>query len=110
MDNFSGGMRNLSEDIIAGHKGRKSRIQELKDQTDTIKRETTGFLDETRRLHSEMSDGLKKDLKEDKKNLLKNVNALRADFRKKEKEIRSDLMEAKKIWNDMKNILGGKPG
>ena len=109
MNKFSGGMRNLSKDIIAGHKDRKGRIQELKDQTDTIKKDTAGFLDETRRLHSEMGKGLKKDLKEDKKKLLKDVNTLRADFRKKEKEIRSDLMEAKKIWSDMKNILGGKP-
>jgi len=110
MDDFSGGMRDLSEDIISGHKNRKNRIQELKDRTDVIKKDTAEFLDETRRFHEEMGKELKKDLKENKKNLLKDVNAMRADFRKREKEVRADLMEAKKIWNDMRNVLGGKPG
>jgi len=41
---------------------------------------------------------------------LKDVNAMRDDFKKNEKEVRADLAEAKNIWNDMKNILGGKPG
>jgi tRNA uridine 5-carbamoylmethylation protein Kti12 len=108
MDDFSGGMRNLSEDILTGHKDRKYRIQELKDRTDAIKKNTAQFLDETRRLHAEMGKDLKKDLKENRDNLLKDVNAMRDDFRKNEKEVRADLAEAKNIWNDMKNILGGK--
>lgn len=110
MDDFSGGMRNLSEDIISSHTGRKNRIRELKDRTDVIKKDTAEFLNETRRLHEEMARDLKKDLKENKKNLLKDVNAMRADFRKREKEVRADLTEAKKIWNDMRNVLGGKEG
>lgn len=110
MDDFSGGMRNLSEDILTGHKDRKNRIQELKDRTDAIKKDTAQFLDETRRLHAEMGKDLKKDLKENRDNLLKDVNAMRDDFKKNEKEVRADLAEAKSIWNDMKNILGGKPG
>ena len=110
MDDFSGGMRNLSEGIIAGHKDRKNRIRELKDRTDAIKKDTAQFLDETRRLHGEMGKNLKKDLKENRDDLLKDINATRDDFKRKEKEVRQDLAEAKRIWNDMKNILGGKPG
>lgn len=110
MDDFSGGMRNLSEVIIIGHKDRKDRIQELKDRTDAIKKDTAKFLDETRRLHAETGKDLKKDLGEDRKHLLKDVNAMRADFKEREKEVRADLTEAKKIWNGMKNILGGKTG
>lgn len=109
MDDFSGGMRNLSEDILTGHKDRKGRIQELKDRTDAIKNDTAQFLDETRKLHTEMSKDLKNDLKKNRDNLLKDVNTMRDNFKKREKEVRSDLAEAKKIWNDMKNILGGKP-
>lgn len=109
MDDFSGSMRDLSEDILAGHKDRRERIRELKDRTGVIKKDTAQFLDETRKLHTEMSKDLKNDLKKNRDNLLKSVNAMRDDFKKKEKEVRSDLAEAKKIWNDMKNILGGKP-
>ena len=109
MDDFSGGMKNLSEDIITGHKERRNTIRELKDRADAIKRDTTQFLEESRRLHAEMGKSLKKGLKEDRDNLLKDVNAMRDDFKRRETEVRADLSEAKRIWNDMKNILGGKP-
>ena len=104
MDDFSGGMRNLSEGIIAGHKDRKDRIQELKDRADAIKNDTAKFLDETRKLHAEMGKDLKKDLKENRDNLLKDVNAMRDDFRRRESEVRADLTEAKKIWR--KKLFG----
>jgi seryl-tRNA synthetase len=109
MDGFSGGMRHLSEGIIVGHKYRKNKIQELKDRADAIKIDTAIFLDESKRLHVEMGRGLKKDLKENRDNLLKDVNVMRDNFRRTEKEVRADLAEAKKIWNDMSNISGGKP-
>jgi len=109
MDDFSSGMRTLSDDILAGHKDRKNKIQELKDRTDAIKKDAAEFLDETRRLHAEMGKDLKKDLKENRDNLLKDINATRDDFKKREKEVRADLTEAKRIWNDMRDILGGKP-
>ena len=54
-----------------------------------------------------MGKGLKKGLKENRDNLLKDVSAMRDDFKRREKEVRADLSEAKRIWNDMKNILGG---
>jgi hypothetical protein len=110
MDDISGSMRDLSVDIIAGHKERKSRLQELKDRADAIRKDTALFLDETRRLHKEMGMGLKSDLRENRETLLKDVNAMRDDFKQREKEVRADLAEAKKTWNDMRNILGGKPG
>jgi len=109
MDNISGSMRNLSEGIIAGHKERKNRIQELKDRADAIKKDTALFLDETRRLHKELGKDLKNSLRENKENLLKDVNAMRDGFQKRGKEIRADLTEAKRIWSDMQNVLGGKP-
>jgi seryl-tRNA synthetase len=109
MDDFSSGMRTLSDDILAGHKDRKNKIQELKDRTDAIKKDTANFLDESRKLHEEMAGDLKKGLKENRENLLKDVNAMRDDFKRREKDVRADLAEAKKIWSNMKNILGGKP-
>ena len=109
MDDFLGGMKNLSEDIITGHKERRNTIRELKDRAGAIKRDTAQFLEESRRFHAEMGRDLKKDLKENRDNLLKDVNAMRDDFKRREKEVRADLSEAKRIWNDMKDILGGKP-
>lgn len=102
MNRASSGMRSLCEDIKIEREDRKNSIQELK-------KDTAQFLDETRRLHAEMGKDLKKDLKENRDNLLKDVNAMRDDFKKSEKEVRADLAEAKRVWNDMKNILGGKP-
>jgi hypothetical protein len=110
MDDFSGGMRNLSEDIVAGHTDRKNRIKELKDRTAAIKKGAAKFLDETRRLHEEMGQDLKKDLRASRETLLEDVNTMRTDFKTKAGEVRADLAEAKKIWTDMKNMLGGKAG
>ena len=109
MDDISGSMRDLSEGIVAGHKERKNRIQELKDRAGTIRKDAASFLDETKRLHEEMGRELKSSLRESRAILLNDVNAMRDDFRKREKEVRADLAEAKRTWNAMKTILGGKP-
>ena len=56
-----------------------------------------------------MARDLKKELKEKRQDLLKDVNAMKVDFKRREREVRADLREAKRIWDGMKNILGGKP-
>jgi len=66
---FRGGMRNLSEDILASHKDRRNKLQDLKDQADAIKKGTAQFLDETRRLHEGMGKDLKNGLRDNRKNL-----------------------------------------
>jgi len=109
MDDFSNGMRTLSEDIIAGQKDRELKIQELKGQTSVIRENARMFVQESRRLHEEMSKNLQKGLLNDKKTLVKHVKALRVDFKNKEKEVRADLSEARKIWKEMKNTLRGRP-
>lgn len=109
MDDFSRGMRVLSEEVLAGHKERKNRIQELRDRADAVKKGTARFLHESRRLRLEMAGDLKKELKEKREDLSKDVNAMKDDFKRREREVRADLREAKRIWNGMKNILGGKP-
>ncbi|MDD3978155.1 MAG: hypothetical protein PHI15_08400, partial [Methanomicrobium sp.] len=103
MDDFSNSMRTLSEDIIAGQKDRELRLRELKTQTCTIRENAKIFLQESRRLHDEMGRDLQKGLLHDKKDLVKHVKALRGDFKNKEKEVRADLSEARKIWKEMKN-------
>ena len=55
-----------------------------------------------------MAEGLRKGLKEDREELVKNVSSLREDFRKKEREIRADLAEVSKIWNKMNKTLEAK--
>jgi uncharacterized protein YoxC len=108
MDKVSGGMKSLCEDIIAGHENRKSGIKQLKGQVEVLRDNARKFLADSKRLHEEMSKDLKKRLQEDREDLIKNVNVMRENFKKKEREIRADLDEASKLWNKMDETLKSK--
>jgi uncharacterized coiled-coil DUF342 family protein len=108
MDNISGGMKSLCEDIATSHGDRKRSIKDLKEQAETVRDNARKFVDHCRKVHKEMAEGLKEGLKEDREELIKNVSSLRDDFRKKEKEIRADLTEASRIWNTMNKTLVSK--
>ena len=105
MGNVPVGMKSLCKDIITGHEDRKSSIRQLKEQVEAIRDNSRKFLADSKKFHEEMSKDLKKDLREGREELIKNVNALREDFRKKEREVMADLAEASKIWNKMKKTL-----
>jgi len=108
MDNVSGGMKSLCEDISMSHGDRKRNIKDLKEQAESIRDNARKFVGHCRKVHKEMAEGLTKGLKEDRIELIKNVSSLRKDFRKKEKEIRTDLAEASRIWNTMNKTLEDK--
>lgn len=108
MDNISGSMKSLCEDIATAHEDREKSIKDLKEQVDVIRETTMIFLAENRKLHEEMSKDLKKGLQDKREELVKNVNVLKEDFREKGKEIRADLAEASKIWNKMHETLKAK--
>jgi len=108
MDNISGDMKSLCEDIAAAHGDRKRSIENLKGQAEDIRDNARKFVGYCRKVHKEMAEGLTKGLKEDRKELIKNVSSLREDFRKKGKEIRADLAEASRIWNKMNKTLESK--
>lgn len=108
MNNIAGGMRSLCEDIITGRGGRKSTIKQLKGEAETIRDNARRFLAESKKFRDEMGKDLRKGLREGREDLIKNVNALREDFREKEKEVRADLADASKIWNKMKETLRDK--
>ena len=108
MDNISGGMKSLCEDIATSHGDRKRSISDLKEQAGAIRDNARKFVDHCRKVHQEMAEDLTKGLKEDRKELIKNVSSLREDFRKKGKEIRADLAEASRIWNKMNKTLESK--
>src|SRR3990167_1604277 len=108
MDNISGDIKSLCEDIATSHGDRKRSIKDLKKQAESIRDNARKFVDHCRKVHKEMAEGLTKGLKEDRIELIKNVSSLREDFRKKEKEIRADLAEASRIWNKMNKTLEDK--
>jgi uncharacterized coiled-coil DUF342 family protein len=108
MNHIAGGMKSLCEDIITGRGGRKSTLQQLKSEADTIRENAKKFLADSKKFHEEMGKGLKKALREGREDLIQNVNALREDFRKREKEVREDLAEASNIWNKMSETLRDK--
>ena len=108
MDNVSGGMKSLCEDISMSHGDRKRNIKDLKEQAESIRDNARKFVGHCRKVHKEMAEGLKEGLKEDREELIKNVSSLREDFRKKGKEIRADLTEASRIWNTMNKTLVSK--
>jgi len=108
MSNIAGGMKFLCEDILTGCKCRKSTLKNLKGKVKVLRHNAREFLADSRKLHERMSKGLKESLQESRKDLIKNVNSLIGDFRKEEKEVKTDLIEARKIWNKTKDSLRNK--
>jgi len=108
MENVSGGMESLSEDIVTSHKDRERRLKDLREEAGTIRASAREFVSTCKKLHQGMAKDLRKNLLDNREELVKNVKALREDFRREEKEICSDLTEASKIWNKMKEILRAK--
>jgi len=108
MDNVSRGMKSLCEDIATAHKDRKRSIRDLGEEAETIRNNAQKFVSDCKKLHKEMAEDLKNNLLKNREELTKNVNSLREDFRSKEREIRSDLTEANKIWNKMNETLKAK--
>ncbi len=108
MDHIAGGMKSLCEDIKTDREGRKSTLQQLKSEADTIRENARKFLVDSKKFHEEMGKDLKEALREGREDLIHNVNALREDFRKREKEVRADLAEAGNIWKKMEETLTNK--
>lgn len=108
MGNISGGMQTICEDIVKSYQGRIDDIRSLKKEANDLRENARGFVNDCKKLHKQMARDLKKGLKEYKEALIKDVVSLRADFRKKEKEIRSDLKEASKTWQAMNETLNSK--
>ena len=108
MDNISGDMKSLCEDIAAAHGDRKRSIKDLKEQAEAIRDNARKFVGHCRKVHKEMAEGLTKGLKEDREELIRDVSYLRDDFRRQEEEIRSDLAEASRIWSKMNKTLEAK--
>jgi uncharacterized coiled-coil DUF342 family protein len=105
MNHIAGGMKSLCEDIITGRGGRRSTIQQLKGEAETIRDNARRFLADSKKFHEEMGKNLKEALRGGREDLIQNVNALREDFRNREKEVRADLAEASRIWNNMNQTL-----
>ncbi len=105
MDNISGGMKSLCEDIVTAHEDRKKDINTLKKEAEAIKENARKFVGHCKRLHKKMAGDLRENLLKNREELIRYVSYLRDDFRKKEDEIRSDLAEASKIWNKMSETL-----
>ena len=108
MNNIAGGMRSLCEDIKTGREGRKSTLQQLKSEADTIRENAKKFLADSKKFHEEMGKDLKEALRGGREDLIQNVNAPREDFRNREKEVRADLAEASNIWKKMEGTLRNK--
>jgi uncharacterized protein (DUF342 family) len=108
MGNISGDMKSLCEDITIAHDERTRSIKDLREQAETIRDNARKFVSDCRKLHKEMARDLQKGLAENREELVKNVNTLREDFRKKEKEIKVELTEASKIWSKLSETLRSK--
>ena len=108
MGGISAGMKSLCEDISITRQVRKAGIRDLREESKTIRDNARKFLDNCRKFHKDMARDLRKSLAENREGLIKNVCILREDFQKKEKEICSDLAEARGIWNEVNKILTDK--
>lgn len=101
-------MTSLCEDIIRAQEERTSHIKQLKGQVESLRGNARRFLANSKKSREELSKALRKDLREGREDMIKNVNALREYFRVEQKEVRKVLDETNKIWNNMKQILAGK--
>jgi hypothetical protein len=108
MNNIAGSMKSLCEDIIKERGDRKGTVKQLKVRAQAIRDNARKFLSNSKRFHEKMSKDLKKGLRERREGLIKNVNVLREDFRKKEREVKADLAEASKIWSKINDKLRNK--
>lgn len=109
MDNVSGSMKSLCDDIITTSEERKNDLDCFKDQVESIRNDARKFLSDCRKFHKEMSKDLKKSLQQSRNDLIKNVNVLREGFVEKEKEVKADLAEASRIWTNLGKTLRSKP-
>jgi len=105
MKGIAAGMKSLCEDILTGDEDRKSEIKQIKGQAEVIRDNARKFLAVSHKFQKEMSQELKKGLREGREDLIKKVKALREDFIKKEKKVRTDLAEANRIWNMANDVL-----
>ncbi len=105
MSNISSGMKSLCDNITTAREDRKKSMEDLRQQAETIRDNARKFVDHCRKVHKEMTKSLKTGLCEDRIELIKKVSSLRDDFRKKEKGIRADLVEANRLWSAMNKTL-----
>ena len=109
MGKIADDMKSLCEDISTARGDRKRGMEDLRQRAETIRDNARKFVGHCRKVHNEMAERLTKGLSEDRIELVKNVSSLRADFRKKEREIRADLAEANRLWSTMNKTLTSKP-
>lgn len=108
MNRASAGMRSLCEEVRGSSVDRKEFIKQLKGQTGTIRSNARRFLIDSKKFRKEMGKELREDLQGSKRELIKTVSGLREDFKKKNRELRTDLAEASKIWREMSHSLKRK--
>ncbi len=105
MENASAGMKSLCDDITVGREERRKCIKQLKHQAETIRAQARKFVNDSKQFQEEMRRGLRTELQDGKRALINDISVLRDNFRKKEREVKADLVEAGKIWNGMKEVF-----
>lgn len=101
-------MKFLCENILHSDEDRKNEIEQIKEQAEAIRDNARKFLSASYKFQKEMGKELRTGLREGKEELIKKVNAFREDFNKKEKEVKADLAEASRLWNEMHKVLRDK--
>ncbi|MDP2940536.1 MAG: hypothetical protein Q8O13_10790 [Candidatus Omnitrophota bacterium] len=108
MGNISNGMESICQGIMNSSAERKKDLEDLKNQTETIRDNAKKFIGDCKKSHKEMAKNLKEDLSKNREGLIKDVGLLRKDFQKSQKAVRSDIEGASKNWNEMNETLRGK--
>ena len=108
MAEMTDGMRSLVEDIMAGCEDRKRTIKELKADAVAVRREAQRVLVTAKMSRKEMAAQQRVELEHGRKELSHKVKGIREDFRAREKAVREDLAEARRVWGNMKDALRSK--
>jgi dsDNA-specific endonuclease/ATPase MutS2 len=105
MAEMTDGMRSLSEDILSGSDERKRKIKELKADAMSMRWEARRFLDAARNSREATSKEMRKGLERGRMELSQHVKDMREDFQTREKAVRDDLAEARRVWGAMRDTL-----
>ncbi len=108
MGNISSGMETICKDIANSHTERNKSLKDLQKDVKNLRDDARKFVADSKKLHQEMAKSLNETLTKDREDLTKQVDFLRRDFHKSQKELRFDLAQGCKAWDEMCKTLKEK--
>lgn len=112
---IASGMEGICKGIVGGYEDRKKvlhqvkkEVKNLEEQTEAIRDNARKFMGDCQKSHKDMAKNLKESLFKDREGRTKQVDSLRKDFHRSQKEVRADVEGASKAWQEMRQSRAKK--